>query len=126
MVFDAPDAAASGWEPDGSTLGAALRAGLLEPIPTPADRPVPPRTALPAAAAQPVQDRYLTSLEQPLVRAETAAWEEGELAQWRALWQQSAVPGWCWVVQTDGARRLVFWCPPERDEYLVRLCRATV
>jgi hypothetical protein len=126
MVFDAPDAAASGWEPDGSTLGAALRAGLLEPIPAPADRPVPPRTALPAAAAQTAQDRYLTSLEQPLVRGEAAAWEEGELAQWRTLWQGAAIPGWGYAVQPDGTRRLVFPWPAERDEELLRLCRATV
>jgi hypothetical protein len=126
MAFDAPGAAASGWEADGTTLGAALRAGLLEPIPAPPDRPVPPRTALPATAAQATPDRYLMNLEQPLLRAEATAWEEGELAEWRALWHGAALTGWGYVVEPDGVRRLVFAWPEARDEELIRLCRATV
>jgi hypothetical protein len=126
MIFDAPGAAASGWEPDGSTLGPALRAALLEPIPAPSDRPVPPLTALPAAAAQATEDRYLTNLERPLVRGADAAWEEGELARWRALWHDAAVPGWGYAIEPDGVRRIVFAWPAERDEELVGLCWATV
>jgi hypothetical protein len=126
MVFDAPGAAASGWEPDGSTVGPALRAALLEPIPTPSDRPVPPLAALPAAAAQAAEDRYLTNFERPLVRGAAAAWEEGELAQWRALWHDAAVPGWGYAIEPDGVRRIVFAWPAARDGELVGLCRATV
>ena len=126
MVFDAPDAAASGWEADGATLWPALRAAVLEPIPTPAERPVPPLGTLPAAAAQAAEDRYLVNLERPLARAASAAWEEGELAQWRNLWAGTPVAGWGYVVDRDGARRIVFPWPAERDEELVRLCRATV
>lgn len=126
MAFDAPGAAASGWESEGPTLWPALRAAVLEPIPVPAERPVPPLSALPAAAAQAAQDRYLVNLERPLARGESAAWEEGELAEWRALWTSAPVPGWGWVVEGDGSRRIVFPWPSERDQELVRLCRSTV
>jgi hypothetical protein len=126
MTFDAPGAAASGWEPDGSTLGPALRAALLEPIPAPSERPVPPLTALPAATLQGAEDRYLTNLERPLVRGASAPWEEGELARWRALWHDAAVPGWGYAIEPDGVRRIVFAWPAERDEELVGLCRATL
>lgn len=126
MTFDAPGAAASGWEADGSTLGTALRSALLEPIPVPLDRPVPPLAALPAGAPQEATDRYLTNLERPVVRTESAAWEEGELAQWRALWREAAVPGWGYVVEPGGQRRLVFAWPAGRDDELLGLCRATV
>jgi len=124
--FAAPEAAASGWESDAAALGPALRAGLLEPIPSLLDRPVPSRAALPAAGAQAAQDRYLTSLELPMARAATSAWEEGELAEWRTLWSAAGVAGWGYVVQRDGVRRLVFPWPAERDDELLRLCRATV
>jgi hypothetical protein len=126
MTFDAPGAAASGWETGGTTLGPALRAALLEPIPVLLDRPVPARGELPTAAAQTVPDRYLTNLEHPLLRAESAAWDEGELAEWRALWRDAAPAGWGYVVDPDGVRRLVFAWPSARDEELLRLCRATV
>jgi len=126
MVFDAPDAAASGWEADGGALWPALRAAVLEPIPVPAERPVPPLSALPAAAPQAAQDRYLVNLERPLARAESAAWEEGELARWRGLWSDTPVTGWGYAVERDGARRIVFPWPPERDKELIDLCRATV
>jgi hypothetical protein len=126
MVFDAPEAAASGWEADGGTLWPALRAAVLEPIPVPPERPVPPLAALPAAAPQAAEDRYLVNLERPLAPAASAAWDEGELAQWRALWAAAPAAGWGYVVERDGARRIVFPWPAEKDEDLVRLCRATV
>jgi hypothetical protein len=126
MVFDAQGAAASGWEADGASLWSALRAAVLEPIPFPAERPVPPLAGLPAAAPQAAPDRYLVNLERPLARGESAAWEEGELAEWRALLSSTNVPGWGYVVERDGARRIVLPWPPERDDELVRLCRTTV
>jgi hypothetical protein len=126
MTFDAAGAAASGWEADGSTLWPALRAAVLEPIPVPPERPVPPLSALPAAAAETAQDRYLVNLERPLPRGESPSWEEGELAEWRAMWTTAPVPGWGWLVERDGSRRIVFPWPSERDEDLLRLCRSTV
>ena len=126
MTFDAAGAAASGWEADGSMLWPSLRAAILEPIPVPADRPVPPRTALPPAAAQTAEDRYMVDLQRPLTRGDAAAWEEGELAEWRALWASAPVAGWGWVVEADGSRRIVFPWPAERDKELVSLCQSTV
>lgn len=126
MRFDAPGAAASAWEPESDGLAAALRAALLEPMPVLADLPVPPVAALPAARAQAAEDRYAVNLERPQVRAAAAAWEEGELAQWRALWQATPVAGWGYVVERDGTRRIVFPWPAGRDADLLALCRATV
>jgi len=126
MVFDAPGAAASAWEPDSDGLGAALRAALLEPMPVLSDRPLPPLTPLPSAQARRVEDRYAVSLERPQVRAESAAWEEGELAQWRALWAATPVAGWGYVIERDGTRRIVFPWPAARDAELLALCRATI
>jgi hypothetical protein len=126
MLFDAPGAVASGWEPEAAGLGAALRAALLEPVPAPSDRPLPPLAALPPARAQRAEDRYAVNLERPQVREAAAAWEEGELAQWRALWSATPVAGWGYVIGKDGARRIVFPWPAARDAELLALCRATV
>jgi hypothetical protein len=124
-VFEAPGAAASGWEPDGLRLGAALRAALLEPIPVLLDRPVPSVAPLPAGSRSSV-DRYMVSLERPPARLAAAAWEEGELAEWRALWAAHPVAGWGHVVERDGTRRIVFAWPAAADQDLLRLCRATI
>jgi hypothetical protein len=126
FTFDAPSAAASAWEPGGDALGAALRAGLLEPLPVLPDRPVAPLAALPQATPRAAPDRYLVNLEQPQARAAAAEWEEGELAQWRTLWRESPVAGWGHVIDRDGTRRIVFPWPAARDAELLRLCRATV
>jgi len=125
-LFDAPGATASAWEPEGEGLGAALRAELLEPIPDPADRPVPPLAALPAATAQGAEDRYLVSIERPQRRDQAAVWEEGELVRWRALWQATPVSGWGYALERDGTRRVVFAWPAARDADLLALCQATV
>jgi hypothetical protein len=71
-------------------------------------------------------DRYLVSLERPPARAAAAAWEEGELARWRALWTANPVSGWGHVVERDGTRRIVFPWPATADQELLALCRATV
>ncbi len=41
FAFDAEGALAAAWEWDGALLWPALRSGLLEPIPSPLERPVP-------------------------------------------------------------------------------------
>jgi hypothetical protein len=123
VTFDVAGAAASGWEPDGSGLAAALRPAILEPLPHLEDRPVRPVAPLPAAGAADA-DRYLVNLERPLAAA-GASREEGELAGWRALWTKQPVAGWGWALGADGARLLVFPWPAARDEELVELARAT-
>ncbi len=122
-VFDAPNAAAAGWEPDGSGLFPALRAALLEPVPVLSERPVASIVPLPSARRA-AEDRYLVSLETPLVVAGAAPTEAGELGLWRALFERP-VGGWGWVIGADGTRRIVFEWPEARQDELERLCRAT-
>lgn len=125
MAFDAPRAAAAGWEPDGTRLWPALRGGLLEPIPSPSDRPAPPLLPLPPAARASAPDRYMVNMERPPV-GPGAPWEEGELASWHALWAKRNVSGWGWTVGARGSRSIVFAWPAAQQEELERLCRATL
>ncbi len=125
-TFDAPAAAAAGWEPEGQGFWPALRAGLLEPIPVLAEKPVPTVAALPLAAQQVTEDRYATNLTRPLVVPGAAPWEEGELALWRALFEKQPVDGWGYWLSAGGLRRLVFAWPEARDLELIELCRSTV
>jgi len=125
QVFEARGAVAAAWEPGSAELGAALRAALLEPIPSPPERPVAALAPLPAADDRP-EDRYLVSLDKPRPRGAEPAFEEGEQAAWRALWQKQPVTGWGYALSGDGVRRLVFPWPEARQRELLELCRATV
>ncbi len=126
MAFDAPRAAAAGWEPEGASLWPALRSGLLEPIPSPTDKPVPAVAPLPPAAREAAPDPYLVNLEKPPLVAGPAAWEEGDLALWRGLWAKRQPGGWGYILGMDGTRRIVFEWPASQQEELERVCRATV
>ena len=124
-TFDAPGAVAAGWEPDSSGLGPALRAALVEPIPSPSDRPVAVLAPLPSAdTKQP--DRYLVALDKPRVVSGAPLFEEGELLSWRELFQKQPVEGWGWALSGDGVRRMVFAWPEAMQADLVGLCRVTV
>ncbi len=123
MVFD-KEAAAAGWEPDADGFAAALRSGLLEPLPTLADRPVPPLAPLPATAA-PANDRYLVRLDRPAVQA-GASWEEGDLAAWREIVARRPAPGWGFRVDRTGGRAIVFEWPQPLEPMLERACRETL
>jgi hypothetical protein len=125
-TFEWPGAVAAGWEPDGAGLGRALRAGLLEPLPVLADKPVPALGALPPAQAGAAEDPYLVSLERPAMATGAAAYEEGELADWRALFARQPVDGWGFAIDADGTRRLVFAWPEARQAELEGLCRRTL
>ena len=125
FTFDAPSAAAAGWEPEGASFWAALRAGLLEPIPTPADKPVPALVALPPSARQAAEDRYAVNFTRPLVAPGAAPWEEGELGTWKTLFDGQPVAGWGYWLGPDGSRRLVFPWPEARDQELIESCRTT-
>jgi hypothetical protein len=122
-LFQAPRATAAAWEPDGTTLLPALRAALLDPLPTRTDRPLAPIVPLPPVMAVST-DSYLVNLERPPA-AETP-WEEGEIAGWRALFQKNPVSGWGYAVDADGARRLVFPWPERLDADLLALCQASL
>ena len=124
--FEAPGAAAAGWESDGATLWPALRAALLEPLPVLSDKPLLTVAALPTAKRAEAEDRYLTSLDKPPFKAGEARYEAGDLTRWLALFAQQEVAGWGFVVDADGTRRLVFAWPESRDAELEALCRTTV
>jgi hypothetical protein len=124
FLFEAPHAAAAGWETEGAGLFPALRSGLLETIPEPAERPVPPLVALPAARAA-VEDRYLVDLRKPARGPETA-WEEGELAQLRSLVAKRSSEGWGFALLTGGERALALpWADAEQAD-LERSLRRTL
>jgi hypothetical protein len=123
--FDAEGAAAAGWQADGSSFWHALRAGLLEPIPRLAERPVPSLTALPALRTA-TEDRYLLNLETAKPTPGAPASEEGELAAWRELLAREPIAGWGYRLGQDGSRRLVLAWPEARQAELEALCRATV
>ena len=125
FAFDAPEAAAAAWESDGDLLWPALRAGLLEPIPSPLDRPLPPLRPLPSAAPEAAADRYLVRLDRPPV-GPSAPWEEGDIAMWRALLASRPAPGWGYRLGKDGERALVFAWPTAAMAELEAACRATV
>jgi hypothetical protein len=126
FTFDAPAAAAAGWEPEGEPFWSAFRAGLLEPIPRPAEKPLPAVAALPTSGRQAAEDRYAVNFTRPLLVPGAAPWEEGELALWKALFERQPVTNWGYWLTADGIRRLVFSWPEKRDAELVELCRTTV
>jgi hypothetical protein len=121
--FEWPRAAAQAWEPGSDDLAGVLRAALLEPLAALLDRPVAALAPLPPVQAAQT-DRYLVNLEQAGPSAAVPG--EGELAEWHALFATRAVSGWGYALGPDGARRVVFPWPAERDEELARLCLATV
>lgn len=126
FAFEAPAAAAAGWEPEGQPFWSALRVGLLEPIPKPAEKPLPAVVGLPLPTQQVAEDRYAVNFTRPLVVPGAPPWEEGDLALWRALFDRQPVSSWGYWLTADGVRRLVFPWPQARDAELIELCRSTV
>ncbi len=126
FTFEAPGAAASGWEPEGSGFWAAFRTGLLEAVARPADKPVPTVVPLPPAARAAVEDRYAMNFTRPLVAPGAPPWEEGDLALWRALLEKQPVATWGFWLGSDGVRRVVFPWPAARDQEILDLIRTTV
>jgi hypothetical protein len=124
FVFEAATSVAAGWETDRAGLFPALRTGLLETLPDPAERPVPPLVALPAPRSA-VEDRYLVDLGKP-ARGPEARWEEGELASLRALVDARASGGWGFAVLPGGERALVVPCPASAQRELEAALRKTI
>ncbi|MBK8724929.1 MAG: hypothetical protein IPL96_02445 [Holophagaceae bacterium] len=126
FTFAFPGAAAAGWESDGAGFWPAFRRALLEPIPVLLDKPVPALSSLPATAAQGGEDRYLVNFTRPRVAPGAPAFEEGDLAAWKALLARQAIPSWGFLVTKDGVRRMAFPWPEALDAEFLELCRATV
>jgi hypothetical protein len=124
FLFEPGRSVAAGWETDGALLFSALRTGLLETVPDPAERPVPPVVALPAARAA-VEDRYLVDFRKP-ARGPESRWEEGDLALLRSLVAKRASGGWGYTVLPDGERALVVPCPASEQRELEAALRKTI
>ncbi len=123
--FQAPGATLAGWEPVGTEFWTAFRRGLLEPLPSLTDKPVPALTALPAAGEVPGENRYTVDFTRPKVVLSSTPWEAGDLAPWADLLKRNPVPHWGFWVETSGVRRMVFPWPAEQDGAFAEHCRAT-
>lgn len=118
--------ALAGWEPEGTGFLAALRRGLLEPVPFPAEKPVPMLRALPSATPEASEDRYGLDLTRPRTAAGASPWEEGDLAGWKRLLGRVPVSDWGYRVDRDGSRCLVFPWPKGEDQAFLEACRSTL
>jgi hypothetical protein len=125
FTFEAPGAAAAGWENGQAAFWPAFRRALLEPLPVLEDRPVPALASLPPAAAEGGEDRYLVDFTRPRLAPGAPAFEEGDLAPWKALFAKEPVPTWGFLLAKDGARRMVLPWPQARDAEFLELCRAS-
>jgi hypothetical protein len=115
--------AAAGWEASAKRFPAALRRGLLEPVPVPPSRPGLALRPLPDPNAA-EGERYLVDLTKPV----PASGEGGvaELPRWAAFLDGLKLDGWGWEVGSDGARRLLAKVPPSKEAELVELAKATL
>jgi len=125
-TFKVAEAAALGWEPEGTEFWTAFRRGLLEPIPAPAETPVPALRPLPAAAKDAPEDRYAVDFTRPKVMAGSATFEKGDLDAWTALLARTPIPSWGYWISADGVRRMVFPWPEAQDAAFLEACRASV
>ncbi|MBI4911166.1 MAG: hypothetical protein HY823_00365 [Acidobacteria bacterium] len=124
--FEAPAAAACGWEPEGSGFWVAFRRGLLEPVPAPAERPVAGLRPLPDPAQENRGDRYAVDLTRAVAGPGEASHEEGDLGVWKDLLRRTPVAHWGWWVGRDGVRRMVFPWPEAQDKAFLDACQATL
>jgi hypothetical protein len=124
--FRAPEAAAAGWEPEGSDFWPPLRRGLLDSVPNPSDRPVPLVKPLPNPAPDAPEDRYAVDLTRPRATTGDSPWEAGDLGAWKGLLQRLPVSSWGYWIGKDGSRRLVFPWPEAQDQAFLDACRATL
>lgn len=125
FTFEAPGAAAAGWENGQAEFWPAFRRALLEPLPALEDKPVPALASLPTVAAQGGEDRYLVDFTRPRLAPGAPAFEEGDLAPWKALFAKEAVNTWGFLLTKDGARRMALPWPEAKDAEFLELCRAT-
>lgn len=120
---DGRHVAAAGWETSGPRFPSALRRGLLEPVPSPAERPGLALKPLPDPnAAQ--GERYLVDLTKPVPASGEG--DTAELPRWAAFLSALELQGWGWEIGADGARRLLVKVPPAKEAELVALAKASL
>lgn len=115
---------AAGWEPDGKRLWSAFWRAVLDPVPSPSDRPVAAVKVLPSFS-EAAESRYLVDLRQP-VSAGTDAGGEGEIPAWKDLIKTAAPDGFGWEVTRDGYPRFALRQPPAFDKGFVDLSIRTL
>ncbi len=127
-TFAAPGAAAAGWLPlsQAENLLDMLRGALLEPLPSLSRTPLVASADLPPAKAQEAEDAYAVRIDKPLMAAAGTAWEAGELDAWRRLFAGNPPAGFGYEIARDGARRVAFAWPKEKDSEIARLFAATL
>jgi hypothetical protein len=120
---DGRHVAAAGWETTARRFPTALRRGLLEPVPSPSERPGLALKPLPDPnAAQ--GERYLVDLTKPIPAAGEG--DAAELPRWSAFLDALKLEGWGWEVGADGSRRLLVRIPAAKEAELVELAKATL
>jgi hypothetical protein len=67
----------------------------------------------------------MVNFTSPRVAPGAPAFEEGDLAAWKALLAKQAIPSWGFLVTKDGARRMAFPWPEALDAEFLELMRAT-
>lgn len=115
---------AAGWEPDVSRLLPALRGALLEPVPSPPERPGTARRDLPPVGG-PGEDRYAVDFTRPGA-APGELPSEAELPRWRQLLSEASLSGFGWEISSSGSPRLVLRLPRALDERFAALVLETV
>lgn len=114
----------AGWEPDVSRLLSALRGALLEPVPSPSERPGAVRRDLPSVGG-PGEDRYAVDFTRPGA-APGELPSEAELPRWRQLLSEASLSGFGWELSASGAPRLVLRLPRALDERFSALVQETL
>jgi hypothetical protein len=125
-VFDAKDAAASGWIGDASELLLELRRGLAEPVPVPSSRPQVTVGALPAAQATAAEDRYATNIETAAPVSGSPNTEAADLDVWNALLVARPIEGFGYVVTRSRVRLFAIPWPKDKDAEFASVLVATL
>jgi len=125
-IFDAKDAAASGWIGDPSELLLELRRGVAEPVPVPSSRPQVAVAPLPASRGAAAEDRYATNIETPAPVSGGPTTEAGDLDVWNALLAARPVEGFGYVVTRSRARLFAIPWPKDKDAELASVLVATL
>lgn len=125
-IFDAKDAAASGWIGDASELLLELRRGVAEPVPVPSSRPQVAVAPLPASRAAAAEDRYATNIETRAAVSGGPAAEAADVEVWNALLAARPIEGFGYLVTRSRARLFAIPWPKDKDGELASVLMATL